>query len=203
MAHATHRLPSAACPAHSSPIWQSSAAHPTLLPNATGRRATSTWLAREALLLRQLRYRTAQYTSAYLHTSHRDHLAAPSYAPPSPQPRGTPSASPSASVPRGRSAAGGAAQQNRDPTRSKNATQSLARAPTSRILWILRLLRLCVLCTHDCSRLASSLAITAKSEELREARVFRGKVRPLRRTDSCLRRRFLPLQVAGCLCLRC
>ena len=53
--------------------------------------ATSTWLAREALLLRQLRYRTTQYTSTYLSTSHRYRLAAagtPSYAPPPPQPPG-------------------------------------------------------------------------------------------------------------------
>ena len=50
----------------------------------------------EALASQESRLR--EYTSAYLHTSHRDHLAAPSYAPPSPQPRGTPSASASESL---------------------------------------------------------------------------------------------------------
>ena len=57
--------------------------------------APSTCLAREALLLRQLRYSTGQRAPACFYTPYRAYLAAAgtrTYAPPPPQPRGTPSA---------------------------------------------------------------------------------------------------------------
>ena len=52
-------------------------------------------LAREALLLRQLRYSTGQRAPACFYTPYRAYLAAAgtrTYAPPPPQPRGAPSA---------------------------------------------------------------------------------------------------------------
>ena len=68
-------------------------------PNSTtpryGSPAPSTCLAREALLLRQLRYSTGQRAPACFYTPYRAYLAAAgtrTYAPPPPQPRGAPSA---------------------------------------------------------------------------------------------------------------